>query len=283
MRIKKLRFAETQNLVIETQNEKPKHRIHLSKVGVKNLKTFVVTERSGIRHHIVPTVEITIDLPGDLKGIHMSRLVESMTEELSDQFRVHPSIEALQIKILEGLAQKHHFSRSEIRFDFEFGYTTRTPVSDKRTWEVCDITAITRKMNDDPFIHEVEVQIIGNTVCPHCMANNEGLTHIQRALGKLRVVGKTDQIPTYGSMIEVIESSFSSRTYSLLKLEDEMYVTKHMHENPLLVEDVCRNILQHAKDAFQDRDLEMFAEARSLESIHKHDVIAQGRVVTNGD
>ncbi len=270
-------------MVVETQNEKPKHRIHLSKVGVKNLKTFVVTERSGIRHHIVPKVEITIDLPGDLKGVHMSRLVESMTEELSDQFRVHPSIEALQIKILEGLAQKHPFSRGEIRFDFEFGYTTRTPVSDKRTWEVCDISAITRKMNDNPFIHEVEVQVIGNTVCPHCMANNEGLTHIQRALGKLRIVGETDQIPTYGSMIEVIESSFSSKTYSLLKLEDEMYVTKHMHENPLLVEDVCRNILQHAKDTFQDRDLEMFAEARSLESIHKHDVIAQGRIVTNGN
>jgi GTP cyclohydrolase-4 len=252
-------------------------------VGVKNLKTFVVTERSGQRHHIVPTVEITIDLPGDLKGIHMSRLVESMTEELSDQFMVHPSIEELQIKMLEGLAQKHPFSRSEIRFDFEFGYTTRTPVSDKRTWEVCDVTAITRKMNDDPFIHEVEIKVIGNTVCPHCMANNDGLTHIQRAIGKLRVVGTTEQIPTYGSMIDVIESSFSSKTYSLLKLEDEMYVTKHMHENPLLVEDVCRNILQHAKDSFRDRDLEMFAEARSLESIHKHDVIAQGRIVTNGD
>ncbi|MGY5872045.1 MAG: GTP cyclohydrolase, FolE2/MptA family [Candidatus Thorarchaeota archaeon] len=270
-------------MVIETQNEKPKHRIQLSKVGVKNLKTFVVTERSGMRHHIVPEVEITIDLPADLKGIHMSRLVESMTEELSEQFKVHPSIEEIQIKILEGLAQKHPFSRGEVKFDFEFGYTTRTPVSNKRTWEVCDISASTRKVNDSPFYHEVEVQVIGNTVCPHCMANNNGLTHMQRAIGKLRVVGTTDAIPTYGSMIDVIESSFSHKTYSLLKLEDEMYVTKQMHDNPLLVEDVCRNILQHAKDVFSDRDLEMFAEALSLESIHKHDVIAQGRIVTNGD
>jgi GTP cyclohydrolase-4 len=84
-------------------------------------------------------------------------------------------------------------------------------------------------------------------------------------------------------MIEIIEQSFSSKTYSLLKLEDEMHVTKEMHDNPLLVEDVCRNILQHAKDAYSDRDLEMCAEARSLESIHKHDVVAQGRIVTNGD
>ncbi|TFG32380.1 GTP cyclohydrolase I FolE2 [Candidatus Thorarchaeota archaeon] len=270
-------------LVIDTQNEKPKHRIQLSKVGVKNLKTFIVTERSGIRHHIVPKVEITIDLPAELKGVHMSRLVESMTEELSDQFRVHPSIEALQIKILEGLAKKHPFSRGEIKFEFEFGYTTRTPVSNKRTWEVCDITAITRREKDTPIIHEVEVQVIGNTVCPHCMANNDGLTHIQRAIGKLQVVGKTDAIPNYGAMIDVIERSFSSKTYSLLKLEDEMHVTKQMHNNPLLVEDVCRNILQLAKEEFSMRDLEMFAEARSLESIHKHDVIAQGRIVTNGD
>ncbi|MBN2230507.1 MAG: GTP cyclohydrolase I FolE2 [Candidatus Thorarchaeota archaeon] len=275
--------TENPDLVIDTQNEKPKYRIQLNKVGVKNLKTFVVTERSGIRHHIVPKVEITIDLPAELKGVHMSRLVESMTEELSDQFRVHPSIEELQIKILEGLAEKHPFSRGEVKFDFEFGYTTRTPASDKRTWEVCDVIAITRKANNGPFIHEVEVQVIGNTVCPHCMANNEGLTHIQRAIGKLRVVGSTESIPTYGSMIEVIESSFSSRTYSLLKLEDEILVTKEMHKNPLLVEDVCRNILQHAKDTFSNSDLEMFAEARSLESIHKHDVIAQGRIVTNGD
>ncbi len=270
-------------VVVDTQNEKPKHRIQLSKVGVKNLKTFVVTERSGMRHHIVPKVEITIDLPADLKGVHMSRLVESMTEELSDQFRVHPSIEALQIKILDGLALKHPFSRGEIRFEFEFGYISRTPVSEKRTWEVCDITAITRKENDTPFIHEVEVQVIGNTVCPHCMANNDGLTHIQRALGKLRVIGRTEAIPTYGSMIDIIERSFSSKTYSLLKLEDEIYVTRQMHDNPLLVEDVCRNILQLAKNEFGNRDLEMYAEAMSLESIHKHDVIAQGRIITNGD
>ncbi len=271
------------NLVIDTQNERPRHRIQLSKVGVKNLKTFIITERSGLRHHILPTVDITIDLPAELKGVHMSRLVESMTEELSDQFRVHSSIEQIQMRILEGLAYKHNFKRGEVKFDFEFGYVSHTPISKKRTWEVCDVTATTIMEQGKPFMHDVEVKVIGNTVCPHCMANNDGLTHIQRAFGKLRIVGEIDKIPTYGSMIEIIERSFSSKTYSLLKLEDEMYVTKEMHNNPLLVEDVCRNILQHAKEKYSDRDLEMFAEARSLESIHKHDVIAQGRIVTNGD
>ncbi len=269
-------------LVVDTQNEKPRHRIQLNKVGVKDLKTFLITERSGLRHHIIPRVEFTIDLPADLKGVHMSRLVESMTEVISEEFSIYKSVEELQNRILDALSVKHGFKRGEIIFDFEFSYASKTPASRKRTWEVCDITASTVKAEGKPNIHCAEVRVIGNTVCPHCMANNHGLTHMQRAVGTLGVEGTTDQIPTYGDMIDVIERSFSSPTYSLLKLEDEMHVTKEMYDNPLFVEDVCRNILQKAKEKFEDLTLEMYAEARSLESIHKHDVIAQGQIVVNG-
>ncbi len=269
-------------MIFDTQNEEPRHKIRLSRVGVRNLKTFVIIERSGLRQHLIPRVEIVIDLPADLKGVHMSRLVESMTEVISDEFSVYPSVEQLQVRILEALRQKHPFKRGEVKFEFEFGYASRTPVSKKRTWEVCDVTAVTVVEEGCPVIHSAEVRVVGNTVCPHCMANNDGLTHMQRAIGTLRVTGTIDQIPTYGSMIEIVEESFSGRTYSLLKLEDEKFVTKAMHENPQFVEDVCRNILQIARERYADRELEMFAEATSLESIHKHDVIAQGYATTNG-
>ena len=271
-----------EKLVIDTQDGPPRHKIQLKKVGVKNLKTFLMTEKGGLRHHIIAKVELTIDLPADTKGVHMSRLVESMTEIISDEFSLHKSIEEIQMHILNALREKHAFNRGEIKFDFEFGYTSKTPVSKKRTWEVCDVTSITTKENGKSFVHDISVKVVGNTVCPHCMANNSGLTHMQRAIGTLRVVGSTDQVPSYGSMIEVVENSFSSKTYSLLKLEDELLVTKQMHNNPLFVEDVCRNILQHASEVYKDRTLEMFAEAQSLESIHKHDVIAEGKLVTNG-
>ncbi len=270
-------------MVIDTQSETPRHRIELKRVGIRNLKTFVIIERDGLRTHLTPSVEITIDLPADLKGIHMSRLVESMTEVIADQFSVHHSVEELQISILEALRNRHSFMRGEIRFAFEFGYTTRTPVSKKRTWEVCEMTVTTVMEHQRPLIHTIETRVIGNTVCPHCAANNNGITHMQRAVGILRVTGETKYLPTYESMIEIVESSFSSKTYSLLKLEDEVYVTRTMHSNPVFVEDVCRNILQNARERFLDRNLEMYAEAVSLESIHKHDVIAQGRITVNGD
>ncbi|MEM2143305.1 MAG: GTP cyclohydrolase, FolE2/MptA family [Candidatus Thorarchaeota archaeon] len=269
-------------MVFDTQNERPRYQIQLNRVGVRNLKTFVILERGGLRYHLVPRVEVTIDLPGEFKGIHMSRLVESITEVISDEFSVHFSVEELQIHILEALQRKHPFDRGEIRFDFEFGYSRRTPVSRKRTWEVCDISTITVSQTGHPVIHTVEVRVIGNTVCPHCLANNEGRTHMQRAIGILKVTGETRNIPKYGDMIDVIERSFSSPTYSLLKLEDEIHVTRQMYENPVFVEDVCRSILQNAKDAFRDLALDIYAEAVSLESIHKHDVLAQGRILING-
>ncbi len=269
--------------MIDTQNERPKHRIQLNKVGVKNLKTFVIVEKGGIRSHLIPRVEIAIDLPAEIKGAHMSRFVESMTEVISDEFSVHSSVEELEIHILDALRDKHPFDRGEVRFEFEFGYASKTPVSKKRTWEVCDVSSSTIVESGNPTKHTIEVKVIGNTVCPHCMANNDGLTHMQRAIGVLRVIGETKDMPTYGAMIDVVERSFSSKTYSLLKLEDEIEVTRQMHENPVFVEDVCRNILQNAKEAFRDANLEMFAEATSFESIHKHDVMAQGCILTNGD
>lgn len=268
--------------MIDTQNERPKHGIQLNKVGVKNLKTFVIVEKNGIRSHLIPRVEITVDLPAEIKGVHMSRFIESMTEVISDEFSVHSSVEELQIHILDALRGKHPFDKGEIRFEFEFGYASKTPVSRKRTWEVCDVSSSTTVETGSPTKHTIEVKVIGNTVCPHCMANNDGLTHMQRAVGVLGVICETKDIPTYEAMIDVIERSFSSKTYSLLKLEDEIQVTRQMHDNPVFVEDVCRNILQNAKDSFSNRNLEMFAEAMSLESIHKHDVIAQGRILAGG-
>ncbi|MHA2118143.1 MAG: GTP cyclohydrolase, FolE2/MptA family, partial [Candidatus Thorarchaeota archaeon] len=146
-------------MVVDTQNEKPRHRIQLNKVGVKDLKTFLITERSGLRHHLIPRVEFTIDLPADLKGVHMSRLVESMTEVISEEFSVYKSVEELQNRILDALSAKHGFKRGEIIFDFEFSYASKTPASKKRTWEVCDITASTVKEEGKPNINCAEVRV----------------------------------------------------------------------------------------------------------------------------
>lgn len=261
---------------IETQNEKPTAEYNLFEVGIKDLKTFVVLERNGVHYHLVPTVEVSFDLPKDIRGAHMSRIIESISEIITKR-KIRPSVELMQIDILKALRKRHTFNRGRVSFRFDYGYNSVTPVSHKKTWEICTIQSETTVDENEEYIHRVTVEVIGNTACPHAMANNQGKTHIQRAIGKLTVIGKENMIPDYEDMIEVVEASFSSRTYTLLKTDDEKYIVNQMYSNPFFVEDLCRNILENSERKFKGRKLEICSEAISFESIHKHNVIARGK------
>ena len=127
------------------------------------------------------------------------------------------------------------------------------------------------------------MEYIGNTVCPHAMENSpEQRTHVQRALGTLMAKGELDQLPSFESMVKVLRNSFPAETYSILKTEDEQSVIDCMYDNPMFVEDVCRSILAKATEEFSSLALELEAVVKSLESIHKHDVIAKGSAKTEG-
>ncbi|HNU62062.1 MAG TPA: GTP cyclohydrolase, FolE2/MptA family, partial [Methanofastidiosum sp.] len=68
------------------------------------------------------------------------------------------------------------------------------------------------------------------------------------------------------------------RVFTLLKTEDESFVVDKMHTNPLFVEDVCRNMLSLASSKFNKSKIH--AECLSYESIHRHDVFAEGVIET---
>ena len=74
-------------------------------------------------------------------------------------------------------------------------------------------------------------------------------------------------------LIEVAETSASSPLFSLLKREDEKYVTELAYENPIFVEDLVRNVALRLKD---DNRISWF-RVRSIneESIHTHDAFAE--------
>lgn len=108
------------------------------------------------------------------------------------------------------------------------------------------------KNGDGSFEKVLHVKVTGNTVCPpHAMANNDGKTHIQRAVGELEVRTAFDEEIALEDMIDVVEGSFSHPTYTLLKTVDENAVVQGgMFANPKFVEDVAREILAKAKERF---------------------------------
>ena len=73
--------------------------------------------------------------------------------------------------------------------------------------------------------------------------------------------------------IDIAEASGSSAVYTLLKREDEKYVTEHAFAHPAFVEDVVRNVAQRLSEHGQ---VEWFSvEVESMESIHNHNAFAR--------
>lgn len=258
---------------METQDKSPDVREGLQKVGVKDLRTLVRIRKGGSNYKFVPRIDLTVDLSEKKKGVHLSRLVEAITETVEEEIeQIHESIEELERNILERLKEKHPYKKAEISMETELVVERRTPKTNRRTMETHDIR-ICAKNENGTYKKELKVKVLGNTVCPHAIKKS-GKPHIQRALGVLEL--KTD----YGNKIELedmiscVEESFSSPVYTLLKTEDETYIVDMMHANPRFVEDVCRGILSSAKSRF--KGCQIWVEVISQESIHRHNVVAEG-------
>ena len=118
------------------------------------------------------------------------------------------------------------------------------------------------------FVVSVSVPI--NTLCPCSKEISKYGAHNQRGVVKINV--KAKRLFWIEDMINTIEKCASSDIYSILKREDEKFITEKAYENPKFVEDVVRDIA----DTFsKDTNIEWFAvEAENFESIHNHSAYA---------
>lgn len=262
----------------DTQDESPIHPIHLDKVGICNLKTLIKIRWSATEYRHIPVVNIFMDLDKMRKGIHMSRLIESITETVEEEVaEEHYSLEHIGKDILQTLKDKHHFKRAGIQLDSELPVYQKTPASKKNTVEVHTVQ-VKVENNGEMWKKYLYVSVMGNTVCPHALSMNSGKTHIQRATGELTIETDFENDIALEDMIETVEKSFSAKVYTLLKSEDESVIVDCMFKNPLFVEDVCRNMLKTASSQF--KNCYIHAKCISNESIHRHDVYAEGSVST---
>lgn len=258
------------------QDKKPDIMESLSRVGITGLKTIVMTNWKGRRYNFVPEIELTLNLDRERKGIHMSRLIEAIAESIEQEIEItHGSLEEVEKDILERLKKKHPFNHAEISMKTDFVVPRKTPITKKTTMETYSVT-VKVSSDNERYRKLLQVEVEGNTVCPHAMNKCGGKTHIQRATGLLEV--ETDYVNEIDleDMIDCVEDAFPSRVYTILKAEDEKQVVEEMHANPKFVEDVTRSILSNAKKRFKNVTIK--AKTISKESIHRHNVIAEGMV-----
>jgi GTP cyclohydrolase I len=248
----------------DTQNEPDFRQIAIDRVGVKNLKYPIrVRDKAHSEQHTVATFTLTVDLPKEYKGTHMSRFVEVLNE-------FGPEIHVDNInQMLQDLTVRLKSDCAHVDLEFPFFLEKPAPMTGAvgmMDYLVRFNATLERGVTD--FVVTVIVGV--TTLCPCSKAISVHGAHNQR--GQVTYSVRFAKPIWIEDLVQLVEGCASSELYSLLKRPDEKAVTERAYENPVFVEDLVRNIAVRS-----DREPEITwykVEAENFESIHSHNAYA---------
>ncbi|MDR2573863.1 MAG: GTP cyclohydrolase FolE2 [Desulfovibrio sp.] len=248
----------------DVQNHSPTIALNIDRVGIRGLKLpLLVRDRKEGSQQTVAEVDLGVDLPSVFKGAHMSRFVEAL-EAWNDEI----SYQSLR-RLLKTVKKRLGAQRAYARFCFPYFMRKPAPVSASSglvPYE-CRLTGELDE-NGQTFLLEVDVPVM--TVCPCSKAISREGAHSQRAVVRMSI--RMTGFSWLEEFIEIAEKAASSAVYTLLKREDEKFVTERAFANPRFVEDVVRNV---AQDFSSHKQVAWFrVEVESMESIHSHNAFA---------
>jgi GTP cyclohydrolase-4 len=249
-------------------------------------------------------LECFVDLDPHQKGAHMSRFEEVVNEAideviLSEAFKA----ETLATHIAELVRDRQDGSRAEVRIAARYPEHKQTPVSGAPTQEIYTLfgSAVASERGTRRLVG-VEAQ--GMTACPCAQElvtdrarerlEADGFsddeidrvfqhvpvaTHNQRGVGTL-YIGCPETCAEgveAEQLLTIVETAMSSEIYELMKRPDEVEVVEKAHFRPRFVEDCVREMVRMGLDEFArfGDDAFLMARQENLETIHKHNVVAE--------
>ncbi|MCP5453139.1 MAG: GTP cyclohydrolase I FolE2 [Spirochaetaceae bacterium] len=250
--------------MVDVQSMRDERCIPIRKVGVKGVRyPITVLDRANSIQHTTATVNLFVDLPHHYKGTHMSRFIEVFNEHRRDLSM--PRFLAMLDELRDALDAETAYC------DMHFPYfiEKKAPVSGQPGMMSYDCSY---EGSSSAGAREfwVSVQVPIQTVCPCSKAISEYGAHNQRGLVKVRV--KLGPFFWIEDLVAIVERSASSDVYTLLKREDEKYVTERSFERPMFVEDVVREV--HGGLSALGIFPKFSVEAENFESIHNHSAYA---------
>ena len=249
--------------MLDIQNQKDHRNIAIDKVGVKNIRyPITVLDKAIKTQQTVAAINMYVDLPRNYKGTHMSRLVEILNEH--DRMISIKNFSDILSTMKERLnAESAHI---EISFPYFIMKTSPATQSPGLMEYQCTFEGSLNKGKD--LIVMIQVPI--TTLCPCSKEISTHGAHNQRGNVKLQVRFK--KFVWIEDLIRLVEECASCEVYSVLKREDEKYVTEKAYQNPKFVEDIVRDIAEKLEN---DKNIIWFAvESENFESIHNHNAYA---------
>jgi len=250
---------------LEDKQSEPDHRkLRIDKVGVRGLRFPIqLRDKAHSIQNTIATIGMYVDLPKEFKGTHMSRFLEVL----------HAHGNLIHVDnipdILRAMQRKLKAKTAHIELEFPYFLEKRAPASG--LVGLMDYTArftATACQNEIDFVLTVIANV--TTVCPCSKAISRHGAHNQRSTVTLQI--RSTKSVWIEDAISIIEDSASGELFSLLKREDEKFVTERAYENPVFVEDLVRNIALRLN---AHPDVTWYkVEAENFESIHNHNAYA---------
>jgi GTP cyclohydrolase I len=249
--------------MIDVQGGPDYRNVPIQKVGIRDIRyPLTVRDKNRQKQETVANVSLSVNLPHSYRGTHMSRFVEVL-----DRFKNEVSYQTLDLILIE-IKRLLKAEESHIELSFPYFMRKRAPVSGLESIMSYDCVISAELAHHLAISVRVEVPV--HTLCPCSRELARVSAHNQRGVISISV-GITKFV-WIEDLIEIAEAAASSPVYSLLKREDEKYITEHAYDNPRFVEDVVREVALRLERL---PDLRYYSvEAENMESIHNHNAYA---------
>jgi len=252
--------------VSDVQGEQDKRNIPIDRVGIKDIShPVIIIDRTNREQHTVARFNMYVSLSAQHKGAHMSRFVEIL-----NQHEYEITVDSFKMMIKE-MINTLDADAGHIEMSFPYFVEKCAPVTGIKSLLDYQVSFIAEMIDDSEPLIQIKVIVPITTLCPCAKKISDYGAHNQRSQVTLHVSLKGRV--WIEELIDIIEKSASCELYSLLKRQDEKYVTEHAYDNPKFVEDIVRDIA--VKLNADNRVSGYTIESENFESIHNHSAYAK--------
>ena len=235
-------------------------QLAIDQVGIEGLSYPIeVLDKNRKVQSTVAKISLSVGLPAEFKGTHMSRFIEIL-----NAVRGEMTVRNLP-NILAQIQSRLEAEEAFIKVEFPYFISKRAPVSGVESlMEYLCAFEGSRRGSEFEFTLHVTVPV--TTLCPCSKAISDYGAHNQRSSVDVQI--GADDFIWIEDVVEAVESCASAPLYALLKREDEKYVTEQAYENPKFVEDLVRDSVATLRQLDGVRQIRV--NASNQESIHNH-------------
>lgn len=242
--------------------------IAIQKVGVSEVHLpFLIKTKGGAFQSVLANIKLTVDLPQEYKGTHMSRFIEVLSEWSQKPFSYRE-----MSAVLNDMITRLDAKRAGIDIRFKYFVEKEAPVSGMKGLLDYDCVFSGTLLRGEHLDFTLGLTVPFTSLCPCSKEISRYGAHNQRGLMRVKIKLQPGRFIWIEDLAALMEAQGSAPVFSLLKREDEKFLTERAYENPKFVEDVLRDLVLALRSL--DKVVWFEVECENYESIHNHSAYA---------